>query len=310
MQELDHAIKTVAQRHPECFLDLFFGRERAVKLQSVEDAQIQTPEHRADKVWRIHDGVQEGCLLLEAIAQPDRRDFGKFLLKNAAFREALGVPVITALVYLQRGKYVTFPDGFEEDLGGLKNGFRFTRVLLWEHAGRIRSGELKELAPFLPLFEAEPDPKILEEVNEIVETVADPKERLELKSLGAIIAARIFAEELIKQALRLEFPMVRETTIFSEWLTQEHNKGWAEGKIKGEIEGEIKGKHVILQKLLEKRFGELATDVKISLQKLSGEQLDALTLAILDLQSLDDFKAWLRACQPESAALSQPQAAA
>ena len=312
MQELDHAIKTIARHHPECVLDLLFGHERAVRLQGVEDAQIQIPEHRADKAWRIHDGVQEGCLLLEAIAQPDRRDFSRFVLKNAAFREALGVPVITVLVYLQRGRYATFPEGFEDELGGLSNGFRFARVLLWEHADRIRSGELKELAPFLPLFEEDPAPEILQEVNEVLDTVADPVKRLELKSLSAVIAARIFAEELIKQYLRLEFPMVRETTLFSEWLAQERDKGWTEGKIEGKIEGKVEGKvegkYVTLQSLLEKRFGELAWDIKTSMQKLSSEQLDALTLAILDLQSLDDFKAWLKAFHSETGAFSQPKA--
>ena len=49
-------------------------------------------------------------------------------------------------------KNATFPEGFEEDFCGVMNGFRFARVLLWEHADRIRSGELKELAPFLPHF--------------------------------------------------------------------------------------------------------------------------------------------------------------
>ncbi len=303
MQELDHAIKTIARRHPNCFLDLLFGHERAVTLLGIEDAQIQIPEHRSDKAWRIHDGVKEGCLLLEAIAQPDRRDFDEFLLKNAAFRKALRMPAITALVYLQRGRYATFPDGFEEELAGLTNGFRFVRVLLWEHADRIRNGKLKELAPFLPLFDAEPNPEVLQEVNEIVETVADPKERMELKSLSAIIAARMFAEELIKQSLKLEFPMVRETTIFSEWLAQERDKG----KLEGKLEGQLEGMHLMLQKLLEKRFGDLAWDIKLSLQKLSSEQSEALTLAILDLQSLDDFRAWLRASKPE---LAQPKASA
>jgi hypothetical protein len=41
--------------------------------------------------------------------------------------------------------------------------------------------------------------------------------------------------------------MIRETTIFSEWLDQRY----AEGR----TEGEIKGKHFLLQKQLEKNWG-------------------------------------------------------
>ncbi|MFQ5630850.1 MAG: hypothetical protein ACE5I1_18930, partial [bacterium] len=43
-------------RHPNCFLNLFYGSNREVELVGVEDEQLQIPEHRADKIWRIHDG--------------------------------------------------------------------------------------------------------------------------------------------------------------------------------------------------------------------------------------------------------------
>jgi hypothetical protein len=197
MHEIDRAVKLICGRHPECFLDLFYGRDRKVTLRGVEDAQIQIPEHRADKVWRVYDGVKEGCLMLEAIMQPDRREFRRINLKNAAIQVMLDMPVITVLVYLQKGGYATFPDGYEEELGGLNNKHTFACVLLWEHAERIRSGELKELAPFQVLFEANPSPQILETVNQIIESVPDPQQRMELKSIAAIIAARMFAEEII-----------------------------------------------------------------------------------------------------------------
>lgn len=293
MHEVDQVVKHIAGNHPECFMRLFFGREHAVKLQGVEDAQIHIPEHRADKVWRIHDGNKEGFLLLEAILQPARRDFRRLNLKNAAAQVFFNAPVVTVLVYLQRGEYATFPESYEDELGGVRNGHRFTRVLLWEHADRIHSGELKELAPFLPLFEKDPGVEVLQQMNSIIETVADPEQRMELKSLGAIIAARTFAEELIKQVFNLESPMIRETTIFSEWLDQAE----AQGRVEGRAEGEIKGRHLTLQKLLERKFGPLAPDLSRSLQKLSSEELEALTLAILDLQSLDDFRLWLQSVQ-------------
>jgi predicted transposase YdaD len=293
MHEIDQAVKHIARSHPHCFMSLFFGHERNVKLQGVEDAQIQIPEHRADKVWRIHDGNTEGYLMLEAILQPARRDFRKLNLKNAAVQAFFDAPVITVLVYLQRGEYATFPESYEDELGGLRNGHRFARVLLWEHADRIRSGELKELAPFLPLFEKDPGPEVLEQMNSVIEAVADPEERLELKTLGAIIASRKFAENLVKQVLNLESPMIRETTIFSEWLDQAE----AKGRIEGYAEGENKGRHLTLQKLLERKFGPLTTELSLSLQKLRSEELEALTTAIFDLQSLDEFRAWLQSLQ-------------
>lgn len=289
MHELDRAVKVVCALHPNCFLDLFFGRERNVILKGVEDAQIQIPEHRADKVWRVHDGVREGCITLEAIAVPDRRDWRRINLKNAAMQVIFNLPVITVLVYLVRGQYATFPDSYEDELGGLTNAHRFARILLWEHEERIRSGELKELAPFLLLFYDAPDPGILATVNQLIETVADPEQRLELKSLGALIAVRHFSEEIIKQYLKLEFPMIRETTIFKEWLDQRYN----EGLVDGEVKGEISGKQRLLQKQLEKKFGPLSSELKARLLELNSEALDSLAMTLLELATMDDLRARL-----------------
>jgi len=289
MHELDHAVKIICAWHPNCLLDLFYGRERKVILKGVEDPQIQIPEHRADKVWRIGDGTREGCVTLEAIAAPDRRDLRRINLKNAELQVYLNSPVITVLVYLMRGKYATFPDGYEDELGGLTNSHRFARILLWEHEERIRSGELKELAPFLPLFYDDPDPDILSVVNHLVEGVADPQQCLELKSISAIIAERYFSEELIRQYFKLEPLMIRETSIFKELFDQRYN----EGRVEGRVEGEVSGNRRLLQKQLEKKFGPLSAELKVRLLELNSEALDSLATTVLELATVDDLRAWL-----------------
>ncbi len=173
MNEIDEAVKRIAGRHPECFMSLLFGREHTVKLQGVEDAHIQIPEHR-----------------------------------------------------------------------------------------------------------------------------------LELKSLGAIVAARAFSEELIKQYLTLELSMIRETTIFSNWLDQAEAKGRVEVRVEGYTDGEIKGRHLTLQKLLERKFGPLSAELTISLTRLRSEDLEALTMAILDLQLLEELRALLQSFQSENSTRS------
>jgi len=289
MHELDHAVKVVSGWHPNCFLDLFYGRERKVVLKGVEDAQIQIPEHRADKVWRIHDGIREGCLTLEAIAVPDRRDLRRINLKNAELQVYLKLPVITVLVYLKRGQYATFPDGYEDELGGLTNSHRFVCILLWEHEERIRSGELRELAPFLLLFYDDPDPGILSVINHLIEGVADPQQALELKSVSAIIAERYFSVDLIKQYFKLEFPMIRETSIFKEIFDHRYN----EGRVEGLAEGEVSGNRRLLQKQLEKKFGPLSPELKVRLLELNSEALDSLAMTLLELATVDELRAWL-----------------
>lgn len=180
--------------------------------------------------------------------------------------------------------------------------------------GSHPSGELKEFAPFHPLFEKEPGPEDLQEMNAILETVADPEYRVELKSLGAIIATRKFPDELIKQHLTLEFPMIRQSTYFSELIDEAINKGRLEGYTEGEsrceMKGEIKGRHLTLQKLLERKFGVLASEITPSLQQLGSAQLEALTMALFDLHSLDDFRAWMKNVQTGNLSAAQPLASA
>jgi predicted transposase YdaD len=257
MNEIDYAIKTVCEAFPNCLLDLFYGRERKVVLKNVEDAQIQIPEHRADKIWRVEEEGQEGFLVLEAITVPDKRVLRRFNLKNAALQVHFELPVITVLVYVERGKYATFPPGYEQSFGGLRNQHGFERVLLWEHADRIRNGELKELAPFLPLFEDDPDPQILEAERQLIEAIPNTERQVELKAVAALVATRKFQDELIKQTLKLEVPMtreIRESSIFKDLFGEARIEALAEGHAEGQTVGERKRQTEIAQKMLAKGF--------------------------------------------------------
>ncbi len=257
MNEIDYAIKTVCEAFPNCLLDLFYGRERRVVLKNVEDAHIQIPEHRADKIWRVEEEGQEGFLVLEAITVPDKRVLPRFNLKNATLQVHFELPIITILVYVERGKYATFPEGYEQAFGGLKNRHSFERVLLWEHADRIRSGELKELAPFLSLLEDDPAPQVLEVEKQLIETIPEPERQAELKAVAALLATRKFQDEVIKQVLRLEIPMtreMRESTIFKDLFGEARIEALAEGFAEGQTKGEHKRQAEIAKKMLAKGF--------------------------------------------------------
>lgn len=47
-------------------------------------------------------------------------------------------------------------------------------------------------------------------------------------------------------------------------------------------------------RLLSKRFGEVPSQLKMQIEKLSLEQLEALTEVLLDFASLDDLVVWLQ----------------
>jgi hypothetical protein len=84
--------------------------------------------------------------------------------------------------------------------------------------------------------------------------------------------------------------MIREKTIFTEWLDESHAEGLAEGESKGEK----KGKHLLLLKQIEKRFGWVSDEIKQAIELLDSEDSDALAVDLFDLRTADDLKLWLR----------------
>ncbi len=67
----------------------------------------------------------------------------------------------------------------------------------------------------------------------------------------------------------------------------------------GERIGYERGKQELVQRLLQKRVGELPQQVRQSIQTLSLNQLEALGEALLDFTKLEDLLNWLDANQPE-----------
>ena len=67
-------------------------------------------------------------------------------------------------------------------------------------------------------------------------------------------------------------------------------EGRKEGRREGRREGLVEGKQATLARLLEKKFGKLQDAIVLRIHELrSPAELDALSEAVLDAQSLDDL---------------------
>ncbi|WP_016952303.1 Rpn family recombination-promoting nuclease/putative transposase [Anabaena sp. PCC 7108] len=70
-------------------------------------------------------------------------------------------------------------------------------------------------------------------------------------------------------------------------------EGRQEGKQEGRQEGRQEGEKSIVLRQLTKRFGEVPSELKSQIEKLSLEQLETLGEELLDFVSLDDLGVWL-----------------
>jgi hypothetical protein len=166
-----------------------------------EDTAINLPEHNADHVFRIGDegDPTRWALHLEYQLQPDPRVLPDWFSKNAALNKLLPIPVVLMAVYLTRGDRATFPDAYTIEGGGLRNNNRFEVIRLWEHAERIRGGELSELAPLLVLCEDIPTEATLRHERQLILSldVARPI-RADLLAVAVTVGTRFFARDLLE----------------------------------------------------------------------------------------------------------------
>jgi hypothetical protein len=69
-------------------------------------------------------------------------------------------------------------------------------------------------------------------------------------------------------------------------------KGRIEVRIEGRSEGRIEGKMILIQKLLNKRFGQMSPHLLKKLQDSEPDVLDQFGESILDFQDLQDAENW------------------
>lgn len=286
MQDIDRAFKTVLTLTPNCFLDLLFGRKRKIHFKEIADPQINLPELRGDKVLLVKDKRRTHAVFLEAMLHPKRADLPTFALKALGMQYLLKVPTLVVIVYLEKKKHAAFPDGYITRLGALSNQILLASVLLWEYEARILSGELKELAPFLPLFHLKPDPGIIAIQKDLLRRVPDSKVRADLLATAMIVAIRSFGIEVVKTHFQKEVHMLKQTSIVEDWLKESFTKG--------KLEGERQGKLALVHKILKQKFGRAPVELQNRLQKLDDEGLERFSLALLNINTLKELNLWLR----------------
>lgn len=145
---IDRSLKALIREFPVAFFRLAGVKVEGTRIHTA-DVSVNLPEFRADDVLVVQDegGASRFAVQLEYQLEPDGRLLQGWFLKNAGLTRQLRLPVFLVTIYLRRGRRRRFPDAYRIAEGRLENEYRFQVIRLWEHAARIRSGELGELAP-------------------------------------------------------------------------------------------------------------------------------------------------------------------
>ncbi|MDI6793573.1 MAG: hypothetical protein QME81_12035 [bacterium] len=194
---LDRSLKVLARMARKSFIKLIMPDIKGVTFLGQKSPYLDIPEQRLDEVYHLVIDDQEALVNLEFQTTPSYKVTRRTFVQNALLTEAEGLPVISVMIYLERGGYRHFPDCYQVSVGELENRFTFQTIRLWEHRKRIEEGELLELAPLLVLIKDKPGEETLQKEKELINRIEDQKERLDLLSVAVTVAHRRFNKEFL-----------------------------------------------------------------------------------------------------------------
>ena len=287
-QPIDASMKALLRSHPTVLLRLVHCPIDARRLR-LEDTAINVPEQRADHVFVVQDeaGQDEGAIYLEYQLQPRGELLRTWHAKAGALGRQLGMDVVLVAIYLEKGPRASFPNEYAPRVAGLTNSFQFPVVRLWEHADRIRSGELWALAPLLVLCEDDPGERTLrQEVALINKFGSSAEEQAELLAVALRVAGRKLSRGLVEAIFRQEIPMARGATIIDDWIAEGEARGEARGATRGRLE-EARRK---IREALSIRFGPLPEALVTRIEQADAEACEMLFRKALTVNSLAELE--------------------
>ncbi len=285
-QPIDESMKALLRSHPGALFRLARHPIDPARVR-MEDTAINIPEMRADQVYIVSgsDGNDVGAIYIEYQLQPRLDRLATWFTKAGTLHQQLGLPVALVVVYLEQGDRVTFPDHYSVEVAGFSTRYEFTALRLWEHADRIRSGELWELAPLLVLCENNPNEVTLrEEVAIITRSTPDASEQAELFAIALRVAGRKFARGLVEAIFREELPMAQGATIIDDWIAE----GEARGEARGRMVGREEEARRLLREALRLRFGAVPETLDARIEAADVDACEALFRKAVLATTLDE----------------------
>lgn len=279
LNPIDSSVKALIREAPEAFLRLV-GLLPDAGTFRLEDTAVNVPEQRADHVFVFEkeESADECAVYLEYQLHPDSRRLPEWFAKCGALGKQLGLPVLLLVIYLEKGEYATFPDTYSVAFGDLRNDFRFAALRLWEHADRIRSGELWELAPLLVLCEDNPDERtVLDEVRLIDRADVSAQMKADLLAIALRVAARDLPRPALEAIFRKELAVVQGTSIIDDWIEEAAQKARVEGAQRLTLD------------LLRGRFGEIPPSLEERVNALDADGCRVLMLRAMQVESWKDL---------------------
>ncbi len=141
--------------------------------------------------------------------------------------------------------------------------------------------------------------RLLEQVAAAVDRIEEPLAFTNISACTQLLAGLRFDQRLITEL----FPedVMQESVIYQKIIQKGHQLGLLEGKREGLLEGKREGLlegrqeegYSIVIRQLTRRFGSVDDQLQQGIEKLSVAQLEELSEALLDFETVTDLTVWL-----------------
>lgn len=164
--------------------------------------------------------------------------------------------------------------------------FRFHAVHLWEQAERIRTGELAELAPLLPLCEEKPGEHTVRLQRQLIRSLTRSDEEIgELFGLSMLIGSKRLSKALIQRIFKEELQMAKISGIIGDWMEESR----AEGRAEGHSLGRTETAREFALRLLQERYPQLPEAVIARVGREGVEWCEELAVRLVRGEPLADI---------------------
>jgi predicted transposase YdaD len=240
-------------------------------------SEFQWVSQENDVLMKVHSPIHGEFLILNEL---QLRYTDKMPLRMRAYaalaEERYGLPVYPVLVnILPPPSTVVVSNHFESNFLGLQARQDYCVINLWEvEAETVFEQSLDTLLPFVPILK---DGGNQQTVRRALVQLQQNEELVELESLLGFFASFVLDTELVRQIMRWDMTVLRESPWYQEILA----------------EGALREQSLILR-LLTRRIGEVSPEKLSQVQALPLTQLEALGEALLDFSGPTDLDEWLR----------------
>ncbi|EGJ28768.1 MULTISPECIES: DUF4351 domain-containing protein [Moorena] len=281
----DNICKYLAENYPADLVRWLHGLE--VTEISVLKTELNTEPIHADSLTLLQTANQ--ILQWEFQTLPaSKPSLPLRMLKYwVRLKEKYNCPIEQVVIFL---KFTTSSKAYTNQLVESNTSHRYRVIRMWEQ-DPLQFLANPALLPFATLAFSESPNRLLEQVAAAVDRIEEPLAFTNISACTQLLAGLRFDQRLITEL----FPedVMQESVIYQKIIQKGHKLGLLEGKREGRQE---EGYSIVIRQLT-RRFGSVSDQLQQGIQKLSVAQLEELSEALLDFETVTDIAVWLASHQ-------------